>query len=114
MKRWILLLSVVLLISAAPAFAQCAYCDFQENCAFDGTIGGLDCRIFNPGTPQQFCEELGICPNGLASAAVSRSFNADWKVTSVRVLTADNADTARLTDATRPAVAANNPRRRRR
>jgi hypothetical protein len=83
MKRWIPLLSVVLLMSAAPAFA-CAYCIFPVSgpeCAYDGTIGGWDCKVF-PETG--WCYEVGECW-GLSASA--QSFTADWKVVKVTVLT---------------------------
>ena len=99
MKRWIPLIAAVLLISAAPAFAQsCAYCNFNGDCEYDGTYGALDCKIHNPGLPNQWCEEVGFCPLGLASE--TRSFNANWKVTNVRVLTADGAAAPKRTDVT--------------
>jgi len=98
MKRWIPLLSVVLLLSAAPAFADhCAYCFDESTCAFGATIGAVDCRIhFNP----TWCQELGFCNDW---GAAPRSFNADWKVVKVSVLT-PGPDTPARTGAT--AVAA--------
>ena len=92
MKRWIPLIAFVLLVSAVPAFADhCAYCDFDETCGFGATIGGVSCRIHNPGTEFQWCEERGFC-NDWGQAAENRSFNANWKVTTVRVLTANGVD----------------------
>ncbi len=96
MKRWIPLLSVVLLLSAVPAFADhCWYCDFNDECQVGAPVGGAGCRIRNPGQPNQFCEELGFCNDwGLAA----RSFNADWKVTNVSVLTPNGPDAPRRAD----------------
>lgn len=87
MKRWIPLLVLVLVGSAAPAaFAgNCAACVGTNWCDYTQEFGAAACIFYHD---PAWCEEEGWC-SGRAAAA-PRSFSADWKVSLVTVLTPDD------------------------